>query len=224
MIAYTVQTHPRARHLKIKVLPNGEVVVVKPKFGWFQKNVDAFVQENETWIQNAVAKVKNRQVKKPATRENEISIFGKSYVRKVELSAHHKIGVHIVEDTLVINPVTQSEKSVERALTSFLKSTAEKYILPRTLQLGKVMDIAYEHITLRNQSTRWGSCSSLGNLNFNWKLVHCPPAVIDYVIIHELAHRKQMNHSAKFWDIVRKFDPEYNKHRGWLRKQGMDLG
>ena len=81
------------------------------------------------------------------------------------------------------------------------------------------MDIAYQRISLRQQSSRWGSCSSRGNLNFNWRLVHYPPAIIDYVIIHELAHRLEMNHSKKFWAIVKKFDSEYLIHKGQLRKK-----
>lgn len=223
MIEYTVQIHPRARNLKIKVLPNGSVVVVRPKHGFFLKSIDQFVKENDAWIQNALAKVKTRPAK-PTVNDQELLIFGKSYSKQVEFSATQKIGVHISENQVMINPVTNSKTSIEKALNQFLKSTAEKYILPRTLQLGKVMDIPFAKITLREQKTRWGSCTSEGNLNFNWRLVHCPPAVIDYVIIHELAHRKQMNHSAKFWDIVRQFDPEYLKHRGWLKRQGMDLG
>ena len=86
------------------------------------------------------------------------------------------------------------------------------------------MDINFNSITLREQKTRWGSCSSKGNLNFNWRLVHYRPEIIDYVIIHELAHRTHMNHSAKFWQLVEKYDPEYRKHRGFLKRHGMAVG
>ncbi len=223
MISYTVQTHPRARSLKIKILPTGEVVVVKPKHGWFFKSMDQFVQENAEWIQKHVAKMKSHH-RETAKATNEVLIFGKTYQKKIIFSAKQKIGVSIEGENLVINPVTETTASVEKALTQFFKSTVEKYILPRTLQLGKVMNIQFKDITLRQQKTRWGSCSSQGNLNFNWRLVHSPPEVIDYVIIHELAHRKEMNHSHRFWEIVRKYDPEYLKHRGWLKRQGMDLG
>jgi predicted metal-dependent hydrolase len=85
------------------------------------------------------------------------------------------------------------------------------------------MDISFGSISLREQKSRWGSCSSLGNLNFNWRLAHHPPAVIDYVIIHELAHRLHMDHSSAFWSVVKKYDPEHLKHQGWLKRRGLQL-
>jgi predicted metal-dependent hydrolase len=222
MIEYTVQTHPRARNLKIKILPDGSVVVVKPKYGFFFKSVEQFIKENSAWIERNQQKILAH--KKPASsQKNEIVVFGKTYKKVIDFSAGKKIGIHIIGEELHINPVSDSPASIKKALETFLKTTAEKYIVPRTHQLAKQMGIQFGNITLRSQKTRWGSCSSAGNLNFNWQLVHSPPAVIDYVIVHELAHRKQMNHSDKFWAIVRQYDPEHQKHRGWLKRQGMDL-
>lgn len=223
MIEYTVQIHPRARNLKLKVLPDASVVVVRPKWGFFLKSIDQFVQENSAWIERSRQKILAYKKETPRTK-NEVMVFGKNYKKIVNFSSQHTIGISILENELHINPVTNTPTSTEKALNIFLKSTAEKYIVPRTHQLGKLMDIHFANITLRGQKTRWGSCSSAGNLNFNWQLVHSPPAVIDYVIVHELAHRKQMNHSSRFWEIVRQYDPEYLKHRGWLKRQGMDLG
>ncbi len=222
-ISYTVQTHPRARYLKLKVLSNGDVVVVKPKYGWILKNLDQFVNENRDWIERTRAKLQSKKAI-PAHNNNELQIFGKTYTKKVSFSNKKPIGVSIFDQEIIVNPVTESTTSVERSLQQFLKTTAEKYIVPRTHQLAEKMKISFRAITLRNQKTRWGSCSSHGNLNFNWRLVHCPPEVIDYVIVHELAHRQHMNHSGRFWEVVRRFDPEHLKHRGWLKRQGMDLG
>jgi predicted metal-dependent hydrolase len=225
MIEYTVQTHPRARSLKIKILSDGSVVVVKPKWGFFLKSIDSFVQENMVWIENSRQKMLSASVRKHLSPDqNVVVIFGKEYQKVVDFSAKKKIGVVIDGGTIQINPVSNTTASIKKAVDTFLKTTAEKYLVPRTYQLAEAMQIKFQHITLRQQKTRWGSCSSYGNLNFNWQLVHSPPPVIDYVIIHELAHRQQMNHSARFWEIVRQYDPEYLKHRGWLKRQGMDLG
>ena len=83
------------------------------------------------------------------------------------------------------------------------------------------MKVSYGRITIRDQKTRWGSCSSRGNLNFNWRLLLMPERVMDYVIVHELAHRREMNHSAAFWQIVETYLPDYRERRQWLKENGL---
>jgi len=84
------------------------------------------------------------------------------------------------------------------------------------------MGIDYGKITIRDQDSRWGSCSSQGNLNFSWRLIKTPQEVLEYVIIHELAHIKHMDHSKQFWELVEQYDPLYREHRRWLRRnQGL---
>ena len=84
----------------------------------------------------------------------------------------------------------------------------------------KVMDVTVGRITIRNQKTRWGSCSSKGNLNFNCLLMLTPPEVIDYVVVHELCHRKEMNHSGAFWAEVEKVLSGYKEQVKWLKENG----
>lgn len=96
-----------------------------------------------------------------------------------------------------------------------------KQVFPeRVAYFARRMGVSYGRITIREQKTRWGSCSSDGNLNFNWKLVLMPSEVLDYVVVHELAHRKEMNHSAKFWKVVEAELPDYMARRENLRVLG----
>lgn len=111
----------------------------------------------------------------------------------------------------------------ETKLEQFLKNTASHYIIARTHALKETMQVSFNKITLKKQKTRWGSCSSKKNLNFNWQLVYFEPNIIDYVIIHELAHLVHMNHSKQFWNMVARFDPNYKKHVQWLQKNGLNL-
>lgn len=93
----------------------------------------------------------------------------------------------------------------------------------RVSHYAEVMGVTYARITVREQKTRWGSCSSKGNLNFNWKLVLTPDYVLDYVVIHELAHRKVMDHSKQFYAVVAEVMPDYERARIWLRKNGRSI-
>lgn len=88
---------------------------------------------------------------------------------------------------------------------------------------AKQIGVTYGRITIRNQKTRWGSCSSKGNLNFNCLLMLTPPEVIDYVVVHELCHRKEMNHSGAFWAEVEKVLPDYKEQVKWLKENGAQI-
>ena len=100
---------------------------------------------------------------------------------------------------------------------------AKETITKRVSYFARLMGVSYRNITIREQKTRWGSCAANGNLNFNWRLVLAPREVLDYVVIHELAHRREMNHSAAFWRIVEAEMPDYRKYRDWLKKNGSFL-
>ncbi len=94
---------------------------------------------------------------------------------------------------------------------------------PRVAELAARIGVDYKNITIRNQLTRWGSCSADGNLNFNCLLMLCPSAVADYVIIHELCHRKYMNHSPEFWAEVSRYCPDYKTYKEYLKNEGTQL-
>ena len=104
-----------------------------------------------------------------------------------------------------------------------LADQALEIIPTRVEYFAKIIGVTYGNITIRNQKTRWGSCSSKGNLNFNCLLMLAPPEVLDYVVVHELCHRKQMNHSKAFWTEVEKVFPDYKKSIKWLKEEGSQI-
>ncbi len=101
-----------------------------------------------------------------------------------------------------------------------LADQAVKIIPEKVRYFAGKIGVDYGRITIRNQKTRWGSCSGKGNMNFNCLLMLTPDEVQDYVVIHELCHRKEMNHSPKFWAEVAKFMPDYKQKRKWLKENG----
>lgn len=113
------------------------------------------------------------------------------------------------------------------ALTDEQLRTLKKRALPafteRTAYYAPLVGVTYGRITIRSQKSRWGSCSAQGNLNFNCLLLLAPPEVLDYVVVHELCHRKHMNHSTGFWAEVERVMPDYRQWKKWLRDNGIRL-
>ena len=104
-----------------------------------------------------------------------------------------------------------------------LRERAKSVFAERVAYFARQIDVTYGKITVRDQKTRWGSCSQAGNLNFNFRLILAPPEVLDYVVVHELCHRRQMNHSAQFWQEVAQVLPDYRKRKAWLAENGWRL-
>ena len=115
-----------------------------------------------------------------------------------------------------------SRKLTEKEL-ELLAEQAKQVFSEKAAYFAKKVGVTYGRITIRNQKTRWGSCSSQGNLNFNCLLLFAPEAVQDYVVVHELCHRKEMNHSDRFWREVAKVMPDYKVYKKWLKEHGSKI-
>lgn len=219
MIEYTHVTSSRSLRLSIKIDKRGKVVVSSPRFVP-RFLVSQFVASHEEWIIEQLSK-RNRE--KPD--ETQVLLFGKAYTKVCRYIPSEPLGIFVSGNELICN-VPEAlhdqvwKKTYTNKLAAFLKKTARIYITTRVQFFAQKMQVTYGSITLREQDTRWGSCSSAGNLNFNWRLVHAGVAQIDYVIIHELAHRVHMNHSARFWQLVERYDPDYRMHKLWFKQHG----
>ena len=121
----------------------------------------------------------------------------------------------------------QSQQTVpgaaDEAEQKRLRQKAKEVIRARVEYYAPKMGVTYKRIFIKEQKTRWGSCSAAGNLNFNWKLILIDEELLDYVVVHELAHRKEMNHSPRFWRVVEDTMPEYRKYQKWLKENGRGL-
>ena len=119
-------------------------------------------------------------------------------------------------DSMKIQPLSEAEQRLYR-------DKAREIFEQKVSYYAQMMGVSYGRIAIRDQKTRWGSCSGEGNLNFNWRLIFAPAGVLDYVVVHELAHRKEMNHSPRFWKVVEDTMPEYRKYQKWLKENGRGL-
>jgi predicted metal-dependent hydrolase len=115
------------------------------------------------------------------------------------------------------------QAALEKAFEELFRDKARAVLEERLALYSPLIGVTYNNMRVKGQKTRWGSCSSKGNLNFNWRLIMAPEWIIDYVIVHELCHLKHLNHSRQYWEMVFQYMPEYKKARLWLRENGMEL-
>ena len=137
----------------------------------------------------------------------------------------HWIITHYLEIRAKKNSRPHSDLSaVQRsALENRYKEAARTYIPKRVAYYNAMTGGSYSRISIRDQKTRWGSCSSKGTLSFNWRLMLAPPSILDYVVVHELCHLTHMNHSPAFWQAVEAVYPDYKNARKWLKEHGSEL-
>lgn len=175
---------------------NAEVSVIKSK----RKTVSIQVKPNEVIIR-APTRMKQNEIEKfVETKRNRIKKHLESLSEKQKLLEN-------------IEPYSDEE------IKSYIKKA--KAVIPKKVEFyADKIGVTYNKITIRCQRTRWGSCSSKGNLNFNCLLVLLPDEIIDSVVVHELCHRKQMNHSAKFYAEIEKVFPDYKRCYAWLKQNG----
>jgi len=116
--------------------------------------------------------------------------------------------------------VTDVSADLQPAIQNHLRQLAAKELPPRVMELAGAHGIQVSRVSVRNQKSRWGSCSRRGTISLNWRLIQSPGFVRDYIILHELAHRRQMNHSDKFWQEVARLCPDYLEADRWVKQNG----
>ncbi|MDP4709112.1 MAG: M48 family metallopeptidase [Rickettsiaceae bacterium] len=185
------------------VLPNNNI-----------KQAYAFLLAHEHWIRKKLSIEPHKIIIKP----NIIPYFGKEYAVKFVDSPSSK--VEIYDDIIqVYSHVANKEKM----LVQFLKNILLIEITKTANSLAQAESLQFSNIKISSNKSSWGRCSSHGILSFNWRLVFVPPDVLDYVIVHEMCHLLEMNHSQKFWSLVSNLCPDYKIHKVWLRKNGLRL-
>lgn len=199
----------------------GHVLVGAPK-GMPLKDIDAFVLSRADWIMQALEKTRLLAEKAQERAEAGFSegapipIEGRNYALHLVRAARKAVRTEGI--SLIVSGPDQSTETVREQVRRYLIDRAMDRLSERVKHFGAIMGKSPGRITIRDQKTRWGSCSSLGNLNFNWKLIMAPPEALDYVVIHELCHMIEMNHSPAFWAQVEKRMPDYRTWRDYLKK------
>lgn len=215
----------RARRLRLQMDTEGTITLIAP---WLtpKGSIDRFVIRHTRWIEKQFKKIEAHQEARPPFSYHSGDIFyyfGEPVTLAVEPSDLKRPLLRIREHDMVIRlnrAISHSEGvvAIKRAIEQFYRKKAEEVIHDRLQFFNEYYGFRYARVTLRNQKTRWGSCSAKKNLNFNWRLIMAPIEVIDYVVVHELCHLKEMNHSSRYWKLVSETIPDYKKVSQWLKQ------
>jgi len=223
-VPYAVKRSSRAKHARLEVRAGTGLTVVIP--GSYKINdISALLRKKERWILDKLAKyVKGHPItegKEPKSG-NFIPYLGRRLKVVTRYDSSTVAGVKLEKNRLLVDLNRQNGR-LNLVLEWWYRRQAEKLFKKRADELCSRLGVTYDRLTVRGAKTRWGSCSQKGNMNFNWKLMMVPESVIDYVVIHELAHLKEMNHSKNFWKLVAEYCPQWRKHKKWLKDHETEL-
>jgi predicted metal-dependent hydrolase len=179
-------------------------------------SIPSLLASRQAWIRRHLERLERER----AAESGRLPYLGAEYRLVVERAAGRAAVTLGCEVLHVCLPCGADPHAV---LESWYREEARVVLSERVTHWAAVTGISYRRVTIRDQRTRWGSCSVLGNLNLSWRLVMAPPAVIDYVVVHELMHLREMHHGPRFWEAVREYCPGYDRQRAWLRVNGRRL-
>lgn len=225
-ITYTVRHSSRAKSIRLRIAPRVGLEIVVPRRERLP-DIAALLRRHAAWILTTLDRyptVTATNGFRPPMGDGATAPYrGASYRLVVRVAPGRRATV-IPDDAarrLLVTLVDAADTSA--ILKGWFKTRARHVLDERITVFAAALGVTYGRFVVRDQRTRWGSCSSSGNLNFNWRLILAPPAVLDYVVIHELAHRKELNHSARFWAVVAAHCPDYRARQRWLREHGAEL-
>jgi len=204
---FAVRISPRARRLTARVHVGGRVEIVVP-VGVNAHTVRDFVQRFTPWIDRKVAAMQSFAApSEPVPATVEFALTQEKFA--VDWRREPKRGLEQTLDRIVVR--APDERGARALLQGWLKRAAYERLAPRLLQLADDLNYSVARVSIRCQRTRWGSCSTRGTVSLNCSLLFLTLEVVRYLFVHELAHTKHMNHSANFWRLVEKIEPDYRR-------------
>ena len=218
-ITYKVnRSRKRRKTISLQIRNEAEVVISAPYFTTAEE-ISHFVEEKQNWINKTILKQKENSLENK-TKEYETGehffYLGQAYPLEVFSEPFENAGVVFWKNCFYLN--AQEDKDLRKQyFVSWYKKKAHDFIHQRVEFFSGMLKFQPGKIKITSAQSRWGSCSEDNNLAFSFRLIMAPPDIIDYVIVHELAHIREKNHSLKFWQRVEEVVPEYKKHRRWLK-------
>ena len=208
----------RKRSASIRLL--GDLVKVSVPMTLSDSRIRDLVIKRTPWIKNRLREQSDRPI--PAAREyvsgETVTYLGKNYRLKVLIGDQPSIKLRrgYVEATVTETDI-DPKNTIRSLLGHWYRSLAEKRLGEKTERLAEVIGVNPASVSVKNYKSRWGSCSPKGDISYNWRIILAPHSIVDYVVVHELCHMLEHNHSSKYWKHVERYVPNWRECREWLK-------
>ncbi|HZZ48452.1 MAG TPA: SprT family zinc-dependent metalloprotease [Pseudonocardia sp.] len=218
LVVINVRESRRARTMRLVVAPGRQPEVIVPAGGC--RGVDEFLRSNQRWLADKLAALRAVARRPPVLPEDPGTVWLAGEPIPVVHDPAGRSGAAMREGRLVVGGEASSAgDSLER----WFRREARHRLTEAADRHASALGVEVAAITVRDQRTRWGSCSHNGRLSFSWRLVLAPAPVLSYVVLHELCHLREFNHSRAFWRLVESIRPDWRDAAGWLREHGYEL-
>ena len=211
----------RKKSASIRLL--GDLVKVSVPMTLSDNRIRDLVIKRTSWIKSKLKEQSNRPISAPSEyiSGETVTYLGKNYRLKVLIGDQPSIKLRrgYVEAT-VSKLDTDPKNTIRSLLQNWYRSHAQKRLGEKTLRLAKVVGVNPSSVTVKNYKSRWGSCSSSGDVTYNWRIIISPHHIVDYIVVHELCHLLEHNHGPKYWKHVQRVVPNYKECREWLKVNG----
>lgn len=223
-----ILTRSKRKTIAISFDGDGNLCVKAP-FRVSKRVIESFLDEKKEWIEATAVRLKNQRIKEAAERmqlDNGDVLFylGEALTITVIRENRQRGKVVRVNDRLILTvPYAADYEYKKNLLEKWFRREAAEVLQRKAAEFAKLLSVSYEDIKIKDQKSRWGSCSSKGNLNFNFRIIMAPEKVCDYVVKHELCHLVYLDHSEAFWSLLTSMHPETAECRRWLKENSKKL-
>lgn len=207
--------------ISIKINENGEVIVSAPLF-ISNKRLQQLIKSKEGWIISKLKHIKESK-EEGFSLERGVSYLGVNYPISIFHTEGNSIRIAFNKSSFNIYVpygVSDEDEIIKAALIKWYREEARGILEKRTNLYAEILGVYPKKIFIKDQKTRWGSCSSKGNINLNYRIIMAPLDIVDYLVVHELCHLVHLDHSKEFWKLASNILPDYRKSRNWLKLNG----
>jgi predicted metal-dependent hydrolase len=213
----------RRSSFTIQINDRGKVVVRAPLTA-SDTDIHSLVARKRSWIESKLQLVEQRRrhMKDRTFREGDRYLYlGKYYPLRIQREPARGPKLRLIEGCFLLN--SHERHRARELMIAWYRQRAKTRLIKLVDRYTRASGLTYNRVRITGAQKRWGSCTSTGNLNFSYRIIMAPEEVICYVVVHEIAHLREANHSHRFWNLVEEIMPEYRKYRSWLAEKGYRL-